>query len=92
MTESTIASATGRDAHGVLEGVPLPRRNGARGLLPSTWLGRDLRLEYTDAHGSGQETSGVFLDWCPIGPVLNIRGGRTIIPWDRLCLVELSEG
>jgi hypothetical protein len=60
-------------------------------MLPSTWLHRSLRLEYTDSYGSGQETSGVYLGQCDIGLILNIRGARTLISWDRLCLCELVE-
>ena len=51
-----------------------------------------MRVEYTDAGGEGQHTSGVYLDHCPIGVILNVRGSRTLIAWDRLCLVELAEG
>ena len=72
--------------------APLARRAGPKGLLPSTWTGRGLRVEYTDASGEGQSTSGVYLDHCPIGLILNIRGSRTMVAWDRLCLVELAEG
>jgi len=85
-----IESTETIDRSGVPESVPLPKRNGARGMLPSTWTGRKLRIEYTDANGGGQETSGVLLDWCPAGPVLNVGGARTIIAWDRLCIVELA--
>lgn len=28
----------------------------------------------------------------PVGPALNVRGARTLIAWDRLCLCELAEG
>ena len=70
----------------------LPKRGGPKGLLPSTWLSRELRVAYVDCYGSGQETSGVLLDFYPAGPVLKIRGARTLISWDRLVLVELAEG
>ncbi len=67
------------------------KRSGPKGMLPSTWMDRTLRVEYTDCHGSGQETSGVLLDFFPVGPVLNIKGARTLISWDRLAVVELVE-
>ncbi len=51
---------------------PLPRRAGSRGLLPSTWLGRSVRLAYTGVDGRGVETSGILLDWCATGPVLAV--------------------
>jgi hypothetical protein len=60
-------------------------------MLPSTWLNRTLRLEYTDCHGSGQEASGVLLDFFPAGPVLNLQGARTIIAWDRLTVMQLVD-
>lgn len=88
MTEETATYMTAPDAangHKLL-----PRRNGPRGLLPSTWLNRTLRIEYTDAWGTGRETSGTLLDFGPTGPILNIRGGRTIIAWDKIGLVELA--
>jgi hypothetical protein len=74
------------------DGQPsLPRRGGPKGLLPSTWLERTLKIEYTDCYGSGQETSGTLLDFGPTGPILNIAGAKTLISWDRLAVVELVE-
>jgi len=73
-------------------GTPaLPKRNGPRGLLPSTWLERGLRVSYVDCYGAGQETSGTLLDLYPAGPVLNVAGAKTLISWDRLVLCELVE-
>jgi hypothetical protein len=73
-------------------GTPsLPKRGGPKGLLPSTWLDRTLKVEYTDASGADQETSGTLLDLYPAGPVLNIAGAKTIVAWERLALVELVE-
>jgi hypothetical protein len=60
--------------------APLPKRNGSRGLLPSTWLDRTLRIEYLDADGKAARTSGVFCDWFAFGPVFNLSGGaKTVI-------------
>ena len=70
--------------------APLPRRLGTRSMLPSTWISRSLRVEYTDASGKAATTEGVLCDWFPVGPVLLIAGGRTIVGWDRLVLVELA--
>lgn len=69
--------------------VPLPKRNGTRGMLPSTWTGHTLRVEYTDAGGKATRTSGVLLDWYPAGVVLSLAGAKTLIPWERLALLEL---
>lgn len=94
MSESMIASTPGpvETTNGVLEGVPLAKRDRPRGMLPSTWLNRSLRIEYTDCYGAGQETSGVYLDHCAAGVILNIRGARTLISWDRIGLLELTAG
>ena len=71
--------------------APLPRRAGTRGLLPSTWLSRTVRLEYTDAAGRAAATDGVLLDWCGAGVLLNVAGAKTLLAWDRLVLCELVE-
>ena len=73
-----------------VDGQPsLPRRGGPKGLLPSTWIERTLKLEYVDASGSGVQTSGTLLDLYPAGPVLGIGTTKTLISWDRLVLAEL---
>jgi hypothetical protein len=69
----------------------LPRRTAAKGMLPSTWANRTLRVQYVDGFGVGQETSGTLLDLFPAGPVLNIKGAKTCLSWDRLVLCELVE-
>jgi hypothetical protein len=69
----------------------LPKRNGPKGLLPTTWLERTLKLEYVDGFGVGQATSGTLLDLYPAGPILNIGGAKTLLSWDRLVLCELVE-
>ncbi len=67
----------------------LPKRNGARSMLPSTWTGRSLRLEYESAGGKTAKTTATLLDWCSLGIVVDSYGAKTIIPWERLVLVEL---
>ena len=69
----------------------LPKRASPKGLVPSTWLERTLKLEYVDGFGVGQATSGTLLDLYPVGPVLNIGGAKTLLSWDRLVLRELVE-
>jgi hypothetical protein len=69
----------------------LPRRNGHRGLLPSTWLQRELRLDYVATDGTAASATGVLLDWFPLGPVLNVKGTRTLLSWDVIRVVELVE-
>ncbi len=71
--------------------APLPKRNGPRGMLPSTWLNRELRLEYLDADDKATTATAVLLDWFPFGPCLNIGGARVLVSWERLVVVELVE-
>jgi hypothetical protein len=54
-------------------------------------MNRSLKVEYTDAFGNGQATTGTLLDVFPSGPILNMAGAKTLIAWDRLCLCELVE-
>ena len=88
MSEETSGYMTAPTMNG---DKPLPRRDGPKGLLPSTWISRTLRIEYVGAMGEARETSGVLLDVFPFGPCLNIAGARTLLSWDRLCLAELQE-
>jgi len=75
-----------------VNGTPtLPKRTAPKGLLPSTWLQRSLRISYVDCHGAGQETSGTLLDLYPAGPIFSLNGAKTLISWDRLALAELVE-
>jgi hypothetical protein len=75
-----------------VDGQPsLPKRTGPKGLLPSTWLERTLRVSYVDCYGRGQEASGTLLDLYPAGPILSLAGAKTLISWDRLVLCELVE-
>jgi hypothetical protein len=67
----------------------LPKRTGPKGMLPSTWLNRSLKIEYVDGHGAGCETTGTLLDYFPAGPILNMGGAKILICWDRLVLCEL---
>ena len=87
MTE-ILEAMTKPDVNGTLA---LPKRAGPKGLLPSTWLERTLKVAYTDCYGSGQEISGTLLDYFPAGPVLHIEGVKTLIAWDRLVAVQLVE-
>ena len=67
----------------------LPKRSGQRTMIPSTWIGRSLRIEYRDAYGKGQRTSATLLDWTPVGMVLDTYGAKVILPWERLAFIEL---
>ncbi len=58
-------------------------------MFPGSWLDRAVMIEYASADGSGVSTNATVLDYCGLGLVCNIEGGRTIIAWDALRLVEL---
>jgi len=51
------------------------KRTGPKGLLPSTWLSRALRLGYVVC-GQLRETTGTLLNVYPAGVVLNAGGVR----------------
>lgn len=71
------------------DGNGLPRRNGSRGLLPSTWMGRPIKLIYVGVDGKGVETTGTLLDWCGTGPIFDLAGGKALVAWEWLVLLEL---
>ena len=66
----------------------IARRSGAKGMLPSTWGGRALRLEYVVC-GELRETTGTLLDVYPAGLIVNAGGARTLIAWETVAVVEL---
>jgi hypothetical protein len=73
-----------------VNGTPsLPKRAAPKGLLPSTWLERTLKVAYVDVRGAGVETSGTLLDLYPFGPVLSLEGEKTALSWDSLRSVTL---
>ena len=76
-----------------VNGTPaLPRRSGPKGLLPSTWGGRALRLEYV-VGGETRQTTGKLLDTYPSGIIIGSSeagiAARTLIAWDTVAVVEL---
>jgi len=65
-----------------------PRRV-PKGLLPSSWVGQSVRIDYESPEGAAT-ASGVLADVFGAGPCIKTGyGGRTLISWDRLVLVEL---
>lgn len=86
MTE-ILDAMTAPDANGQIH----VKRAAPKGLMPSTWLNRTLRLEYVGGDGTMKASSGTLLDLYPAGPVLNIAGAKTLLCWERLVLAELVE-
>jgi hypothetical protein len=73
-------------------GAPaLPKRGGPKGIMPSTWTNRTLRLEYVGGDGLMRESSGTLLDCYPAGAIINIKGAKTCLSWDAVRVVELVE-
>jgi hypothetical protein len=70
-----LDAMTAPDANGHIHA----KRVASKGLLPSTWLNRTLRVEYVDASGRAVETSGTLLDLFPCGPILNLSGAKTCL-------------
>jgi hypothetical protein len=69
----------------------LPKRNGAKSLLPLSWVGRTIRVEYRGADGRERNTSGMLLDLYPTGLLIGIKSARTLLSWDAVVVVELIE-
>ena len=88
MSEETAVYMTPPKTNG---DAPLPRRGGNKGLMPSTWLDRTLKIEYTGAMGEMRKTTATLLDLYPAGPIVNIAGAKTLLCWERLVLCELVE-
>jgi hypothetical protein len=78
----TVPSANGES--------PLAKRS-PKGMFPSTWQGRTLKVEYIDGNGMGQSTTGTFLETYPTGPILSIAGAKTLFNYDRIVLYELQD-
>ena len=88
MTEETAVYMTAPDKNGT---PALPKRGGPKGIMPSTWTNRTLRLEYVGGDVLMRESSGTLLDCYPAGAIINIKGAKTLLSWDRLVLAELVE-
>jgi hypothetical protein len=70
--------------------MPLPRRQGARTVLPLSWLGREISLSYTNNHGHGSEAKGTLLDWTPVGILMTVQGSKTLVSFDRVVSLVLA--
>ena len=85
MTQQILEAMTAPDVNGT---PALPKRSAPKGLLPSTWLERTLKLEYVVC-GELRETTATLLDVFPTGAVVNVGGARTLIAWETVAVVEL---
>ena len=65
----------------------LTARRPGRELFPSSWLRHKARVMY-----NGGDLSGVLLEFCSIGLIVQANGSKSLVAWDALQLVELQEG
>jgi len=66
----------------------LTSRRTGRELFPSSWLRHRARIMY----GDGQDLSGVLLEFCSVGLIVQAKGSKSLVSWDALQVVELVEG
>ncbi len=66
----------------------LTERRPGRELFPSSWLRHKARVMY----GDGQDLSGVLLEFCSVGLIVQANGSKNLVAWDALQVVELVEG
>lgn len=63
-------------------------RRPGRELFPAAWLKRSVRLTY-EIGGKTSDVRGTLLDFCGTGLLLQLNGARTLLPWERVVMVEL---
>ena len=66
----------------------LTARRPGRELFPASWLRHKARVMYAD----GQDLSGVLLEFCSVGLIVQANGSKNLVAWDALQVVELVEG
>jgi len=75
-----LEAMTRPDANGT---PALPKRTGPKGLLPSTWVERTLRVTYMDCYGDVQEASRTLLDLYPASGSADGGGRSAPSTWRR---------
>jgi hypothetical protein len=68
-----------------------PKRAELKHMVPSTWIGSDLKVAYLGLEGEPVETTGRLLDQSPGGLIVRIEGAKTFLSGERLVLAELVE-
>lgn len=81
------------DGSGVERRMPPEPARTCRSLLPLSWFRRGIEITLTD----GGTLSGMLLEVCPAGPIVQCRLGgneacRRVVSWDVLKFVDLREG
>jgi hypothetical protein len=65
----------------------LTARRPGRELFPASWLRHKARVMY----GDDQDLSGVLLEFCSVGLIVQAGGSKRLVSWDALQVVELVE-
>ncbi|GEM_PF-7008252 len=75
------------------DGSRLLARRPGRELFPASWLRHKTRIAYDDGSGApgGGDLSGVLLEWCGAGLIVQTNGSKSLLPWERVVMVELLE-
>jgi hypothetical protein len=70
----------------------LARRPG-RELFPASWRRHGVRISYDDGSGApgGTDLSGVLLEWCGTGLIVQANGSKSLLPWERIVMVDLTD-
>ncbi|MGI9049255.1 MAG: hypothetical protein ACR2GU_07775 [Rubrobacteraceae bacterium] len=88
--ESTIYREATQPVVSPDEGRMFSRRPG-RELFPASWMRRKVRIAYDDGSTKGGDLSGVLLEYCGAGLIVQASGSKNLLPWERCILVELVE-
>jgi hypothetical protein len=62
------------------DGSRLTARRPGRELFPASWLRHRARIMY----GDGQDLSGVLLEFCSTGLIIQANDSKTLVAWDAL--------
>ena len=73
------------------DGSRLLARRPGRELFPASWLRHRARIAYDNGTPKGGDLSGVLLEWCGAGLIVQANGSKSLLPWERVVVVELLE-
>jgi hypothetical protein len=73
------------------DGSRLLARRPGRELFPASWLRHRARIAYDNGTSKGGDLSGVLLEWCGAGLIVQANGSKSLLPWERVVMVELLE-
>jgi hypothetical protein len=65
----------------------LTARRPGRELFPASWLRHRARIMY----GNDQDLSGVLLEFCSVGLIVQANGSKNLIAWEALTMIELIQ-